>query len=64
MLIMIIEVIGKKTLLFSFSIRISPGNFPNQLNNPGKKYKRMPAATRIIPAIINHRDINDVLVQN
>ena len=35
-LTMIIEVIGMKTLVFSPSIRTSPGRLPNQVKAPGK----------------------------
>ena len=47
------DVIGIKTELCSFSIRISKGNRPNQLNKFGIKVITTPTKTMMIPAVIN-----------
>jgi hypothetical protein len=51
-MITIIDVIGKKKKLFLFSIRMSPGNFPNQLTNQGAYISARPM-NPIIEAIIS-----------
>jgi hypothetical protein len=40
----IMEVIGTNTKRFSSSMRISPGNLPNQENRKGKKFRIKPRA--------------------
>lgn len=52
-LITIIDVIGKKNNEFSFSMRMSPGNLPNQLINQGAKLMAIPSISRPIPTIMN-----------
>jgi len=63
-LTIIIDVIGIKTLLFSFSIRISPGSFPNQLISADAKYRISPIAINIIPPTINQRAITVFFLKN
>jgi len=53
-LIIIIDVRGIKIELRSFSMRMSPGNFPNQLNKPGEKCKIAPITNKTVPTIIIH----------
>jgi len=57
MLSITIEVIGIYILLFSDSMRISPGNRPNQFNSPGAKCSIAPIAIKMNPAIIIQRPI-------
>ena len=45
------------TLLRSVSIRISPGNLPNQVISQGAKCRIAPITISIIPAVIIQRAI-------
>ena len=51
------DVMGINILLRSVSIRISPGNLPNQLKSQGAKCNIAPIAININPAVISQRGI-------
>lgn len=57
MLTISMEVMGINSLPRSVSIRISPGNFPNQFSNQGAKCNVAPIMSNVAPAIINQRAI-------
>ena len=52
-LTIIIDVIGKKNNEFSFSIRMSPGNLPNQLISQGAKLIISPNIRKPMPTMMN-----------
>lgn len=56
------EVMGMNSLPRWVSIRISPGSFPNQFSNQGARYKTIPIASRIAPAIIIHRAMGSIFL--
>jgi hypothetical protein len=51
----IIEVMGMNTRVFSPSMRISPGRFPNQANSPGANLTRAP--TTRMAGTDDHQDV-------
>ena len=57
-LAIIIDVIGIIKRVFSFSIRISPGRWPNQENSFGKKTIATPTTIKTIPMKMSKRPIS------
>ncbi len=56
------EVIGKNILVSPLSLKISPGNLPNQLNIHGANFIIIPAKINKIPINTNQRDMFKIIL--
>ena len=60
-LIKSMEVIGKNILVSPLSLKISPGNLPNQLNIHGMNFVIKPITINKTPIYINQRDMFEII---